>query len=117
MSSFIAATVSAATGMLLVASSMAAPAAADPKAEVPPVVYRSVFGGHRSDAGQGPGSWRELNDTVGRIGGWRAYAREAQAAPPVAAPAAASSPEAAPRPPVAPSAPSGRGGHDHHKMH
>ena len=33
-----------------------------------------------------PGPWRDANDTVGRIGGWRAYARE-QAATPGAPPA------------------------------
>ncbi len=35
-----------------------------------------------------PGTWRAANDTVNRIGGWRTYAREAQAAVPApAAPA------------------------------
>lgn len=40
--------------------------------------YRSAFEGFRRFADQPVGSWREANDTVGRVGGWRAYAREAQ---------------------------------------
>ncbi len=36
-----------------------------------------------------PGSWRAANDNVNRIGGWRTYAREAQASgPATGAPAA-----------------------------
>lgn len=40
--------------------------------------YRSAFDGFRRFTDQPVGSWREANDTVGRVGGWRAYAREAQ---------------------------------------
>lgn len=40
--------------------------------------YRSAFDGFRRFADQPVGSWREANDTVGRVGGWRAYAREAE---------------------------------------
>jgi hypothetical protein len=36
-------------------------------------------GYRRYDEQPGPG-WREANDTVARIGGWRSYAREAQPA-------------------------------------
>ncbi|MBC7938909.1 MAG: hypothetical protein H7Z19_03950 [Chitinophagaceae bacterium] len=39
--------------------------------------YRSAFEGFRPFADQPVGSWRDANDTVGRVGGWRAYAREA----------------------------------------
>ena len=38
-----------------------------------------VFRSYRSYADQEVGSWRKANDEVGRIGGWQAYAREAQA--------------------------------------
>lgn len=38
-----------------------------------------VFSSYRSYADQELTSWREANDEVGRIGGWQAYAREAQA--------------------------------------
>ena len=40
--------------------------------------YRSAFDGFRRFADQPVGPWREANDTVGRVGGWRAYAREAE---------------------------------------
>ena len=49
----------------------------DASAEVPPVRVRSSFAGYHGLADEKVGSWREANDTVGRIGGWKAYAREA----------------------------------------
>ncbi|MFT4193951.1 hypothetical protein [Ottowia sp.] len=58
----------------------AAPASAPPAA-------RSAFEGYRAYAEPPAIDWRQANDTVGRIGGWRAYAREAQAAQPESAPA------------------------------
>lgn len=62
--------------------------------------YRSAFEGYRAWAEPTPTPWREANDTVGRIGGWRAYAREAQGqpleAPATPAPASAPSPAAPP---------------------
>ena len=67
--------------------------------------YRPAFDGYRPFKDQPVGSWRENNDLVGRIGGWKAYAREGQAtdthkgdvaADPATAPAA---PKAAPNGP------------------
>lgn len=55
----------------------AAPAA--PAALATPV-YRSVFSQYRRFDEQPMSPWAEANETVGRIGGWRAYAREAQQA-------------------------------------
>ena len=49
----------------------------DPKAAVPPVGYSSAFSRYRTNAEVEVGSWREKNDDVGRIGGWRVYGREA----------------------------------------
>lgn len=68
----------------------------DAKAPVAPLVYRSAFAGFKPLASDAPPlPWREANDAVERIGGWRAYAREANA--PAAAPSApAASPPAAP---------------------
>lgn len=83
---------------------MAGPDPLDPRADVPPAVYRSTLTGHRAIGDDKPVPWREANDNVGRIGGWRAYAREAAAAP------AAPTPEAAP--PAAP-APAGHDAHKH----
>jgi hypothetical protein len=56
----------------------------DAKAAVPSAVYRSAFGRYRLNSEAEVGAWRELNDNVGRVGGWRVYGREASpdAAPP-----------------------------------
>lgn len=64
----------------------ARPDPADPKAATAPLVYRSALGDYRKAAAESPPTaWRAANDTVERIGGWRAYAREAAAAPAAAA--------------------------------
>lgn len=101
------------------AASPAAPASRpnplDAKASVPALNYSSPFARYRAFSDDKPMSWREANDTVARIGGWRAYAREAQQ--PEATPSGMAAP-AAPKPagagngtpastPVAPS----HGGH------
>lgn len=73
-----------------VAQGSPAPAArdpADPRAEAPPLVHRSPFATYRVFTGDGPGSWRGANDEVARIGGWKAYAREAYEASKAAQPA------------------------------
>jgi hypothetical protein len=74
---------------------------ADPRAEAPPLVHRSPFASYRVFTGDGPGSWRGVNDEVARIGGWKAYAREAYEASKAAqpAPGEASQPPAAPQEP------------------
>ena len=59
----------------------------DPKAIVPKVSYNSAFTQYRSLGNDKPISWREANDTVTRIGGWRVYAREAQQPDPTPTPA------------------------------
>lgn len=74
----------------------------DPQARVPAATHQSPLAGYRRLGDDKPLPWREANDTVTRIGGWRAYAREAQQPEPAA------------------SAPAGRGaapGHGGHKMH
>lgn len=64
--------------------------------------YRSTFEGYQPFGDQEVAPWRESNDTVGRIGGWRAYAREAQGKP------------AETDTPAPASAPAGAGGHQEH---
>jgi hypothetical protein len=49
----------------------------DPTTRVPAVVYESSLTASQLPS-EAPPSWRQANDTVARIGGWRAYAREAQ---------------------------------------
>ena len=72
-------------------------AAAGPLAS--PLTYRSAIADYQPYAAQPVQPWAETNATVGRIGGWRAYAREA------AAPSASEklAPQAGPAP-AAPSA-------------
>jgi hypothetical protein len=70
----------------------------DPQAKVPALVYTSSFAAYRRLGEDKPLSWREANDTVTRIGGWRVYTREAQQAEPMAAPASAASQPHRPEP-------------------
>jgi len=62
----------------------------DPAAAVPPVVVVPAIPRDGRAPADKPVSWREANDTVARIGGWRVYARESR--PPDAAPMAPSRP-------------------------
>ena len=64
---------------------------------VPLVTYDSSFARYRAFAEQEVAPWRESNDNAGRIGGWRAYAKEARESGPggSGAPAAAVKPVAA----------------------
>jgi hypothetical protein len=88
----------------------------------PQGAWRSAFDGYQAFADPAPGSWRDVNDTVGRIGGWRAYAREAAAADGRSGDAV--TPPAAPAPPptlgkpaagqaAPPAAPAQPGAHHH----
>lgn len=60
------------------------------QASVPPQVHASAFTQYRRLTDVPVGSWRDANDTVTRIGGWRAYAREAAQPASPAAPVPAS---------------------------
>lgn len=91
----------------------------DPKAQVPSVRYESSFAQFRRLGNDKPVAWREANDAVARIGGWRVYAREAQQPEPavaekpvVPAQAPAQMPAPAPAPVAKPMQP-GRSGHTH----
>lgn len=56
-------------------------AAPDPKSPAPSSVklsYRSAFADYRTYSEQPIASWREANDNVGKIGGWRVYSKEAR---------------------------------------
>lgn len=64
--------------------------------------WRSAFDGYQPFADQEPLPWRQANDTVQSVGGWRAYAREA------AQPASAAASGARP---------GGAAGHRAHPMH
>lgn len=96
---------SAASPASSVAPSGKAADASDPKAAVPPLVYRSAFRSYRPNAEAEVGNWKEANDKVGRIGGWRVYAKEAAKE--------ASQPDAAASAPAA----ADHSGHESNKSH
>jgi len=59
-------------------ASQVAPSPLDAKASVPSIGYESTFVRFKRWSDEKPVTWRQANDTVTGIGGWRAYAREAQ---------------------------------------
>lgn len=65
----------------------------DAAAPVPPAVHRSALTERPRGQETAPQNWRDANQRVHQIGGWRAYAREAQQP---AAAASASAPAPAP---------------------
>jgi hypothetical protein len=100
----------------------------DAKAPVPALVYRSTLSNYRRLAEDTPVPWRQANETVGQIGGWRAYAREASdaaaslskvseasSASPTSAPIAAMPAPGASAP--AATLPTGDAGHAGHHKH
>lgn len=74
-----------------------------PSAQTAPAAmsYRSALEGYRPFADQSITPWKESNETVRGVGGWRAYAREAQEG---------TQPSAKP---AAPAASAPQGGHKH----
>ena len=70
-------------------------------ASAQPAPYRSAFDGYQPFADEAVIPWKGANDEMGRIGGWRVYARQARQPQAGATPAA----PAASRPNAAPSKP------------
>lgn len=84
----------------------------DPKAAVPALRYESAMAQYRRPSDEKTVSWRDANDTVARIGGWRVYAREAQQAdPPASAPPALRQPSGMPADMTQKPMPAGHGAH------
>ncbi|GAP36723.1 hypothetical protein [Piscinibacter sakaiensis] len=79
----------------------------DPRAPVPALRYASPLAGYRGLGEDRRIGWQEANERVARIGGWRAYAREAQvpAADPVAPPPSTAVTPVHPHPPASTPAP------------
>jgi hypothetical protein len=69
----------------------------DASVAVPAVRYESSLSRYRGAAEAKAIPWRESNDTAARIGGWRAYAREAQQPDPASSAAAATPAKAEPK--------------------
>lgn len=84
----------------------------DAKSPVPRAIYRSSLADYRLFSDEKLSSWKESNDKVGRIGGWRAYAKEAQEPEP----AVRSTPPGADQPAPADSAKPMQGRSGGHKM-
>lgn len=77
----------------------------DAQARVPAAAYRSALDGYRRLGDDTRVDWKAANERVNQVGGWRAYAREAQQPEPAAsAPANRGAPGPAPA-------------HGGHKMH
>ncbi len=68
--------------------------------ETAATTYRPAFEGYRPFKDEPVASWRESNELVGRIGGWKAYAREGQGLEPAKIDASSVMPKV----PVAPGA-------------
>jgi len=56
-------------------AAQAAPAPA--QIQTAPQAFRSAMEGYQPFGDEKQLSWKDANDTVGKIGGWRAYAKEA----------------------------------------
>lgn len=63
-----------------------APDPADPKAPVPPLVYKPSLKPYKPQTETEVSDWRSANERVRQAGGWRAYARESAASAPTTAP-------------------------------
>ena len=68
----------------------AAPPAAPPTPQ--PLAFQSALQGYQPYTDDKIGNWKAANDTTARIGGWRAYAKEASAPAATPTPAAAAVP-------------------------
>jgi hypothetical protein len=87
----------------------------DPQARVPSATHTSSLASYRRLGDDPRTPWREANETVNRIGGWRTYLRQAQQPDPAASAPAASAPAGRSTPaPAAGPAPS-HGAHGGHK--
>ena len=60
---------------------------APPLSDAAPNSFKSATVGYQPYTDEAITDWKAANDTVAQIGGWRAYAKEAAAAPEAATPA------------------------------
>lgn len=95
--------------MLLMAGLAHAQSQAPTPSPAPVLEHRSVFTAYQGYADQAVSSWRDANDAVARIGGWRTYAKEASQPDGPAASQPESGRDRAPEPPRI--QPGGHGGH------
>ena len=57
--------------------------AAQTQAAPSPLAFKSAFENYQPYTDDKTGNWKQANDTTARIGGWRAYAKEAAGSEPV----------------------------------
>lgn len=69
------------------AQPMPAPTPASVVNQAAPLGFTSAMEGYKPYTDDAVTNWKAANDTVAQIGGWRAYAKEAAAAPEAATPA------------------------------
>lgn len=100
------------------AAEVSAPNPLNSGASIPALNYRSPFSDYRRFGDEALIPWKHANDEVGRIGGWRVYAKEASEPPQgsaspnaTQAPAAADKSPAVPPPKTESSAPIDHGRH------
>lgn len=92
------------------------PPASEARDKVVAPTYRSAFSEYRSGLTDDGVEWKEANDNVGRIGGWRTYLRESQRTdPPAERSTQRPQVEPATSPPGKPPTPTtgSQGGHKH----
>lgn len=97
--------IACAASLMLSMAAVAAPGdPLDARAVVPAPVHRSAFDAYRRHDDVQPQPWRQANDTVEHIGGWRSYLREGAGSRPAAAASSPAIPAAPPAPAPAPPA-------------
>ena len=112
---------SATAALGLSGASIAAPDPTDEKNTVPPVLFVSPFRDYKPLGEDKQIPWKAANDEVSRIGGWRAYAKQAQDAAAGVSPAAPATPAQATPPAAKPPAlevpAKPKPGHEGHGQH
>ena len=63
------------------AAALTPPVASAAMSSAAPPAYRSAFEGYQPYTDEKIVNWKQANDTVGQIGGWRAYSKEASQEP------------------------------------
>jgi hypothetical protein len=81
---------------LAIAQQTARPDPADPRVSVPPVIYVSPLKQYQPLGDEQVTSWKAANELVEKIGGWKTYAKEAQATESPGQPIQPSAPQAKP---------------------
>lgn len=63
------------------AAALTPPVASTAMSNAAPMPYRSALEGYQRYTDEKIVNWKQANDTVGQIGGWRAYSKEASQEP------------------------------------